>query len=156
MKSTRSKIIGNTIIRRTALVLGLAAAGFAFAQDGAGGLPSSEILQRVEQAGFSDVRDLEFDDGLWEVKALDRDGRRVELLVDPASGEIIDPRSAPALSADDIRSRLESQGYTRVRDIEYDDGRWEVEATNPRGEPVDLKLDPRDGSILREKVDHDD
>lgn len=150
------KFIRNTIIGNTALVLGLAATGFAFAQSGASGLASSEILQRVEQAGFSDVRDLEFDDGLWEVKARDRDGRRVELLVDPVTGEIIDPRSVSALSADQIRSRLEAQGYTRVHDIEYDDGRWEVEATNPRGEPVDLKLDPRDGRILREKVDHDD
>lgn len=144
-------------IRSTVLVLGLAAAGFAFAQGGAaGGLSSSEILQRVEQAGFTDVRDLEFDDGLWEVKALASDGRRVELLVDPTSGEIIDPRSTPALSATDIQSRLAAQGYTNIRDIEYDDGRWEVEATNPRGESVDLKLDPRDGRILREKVDHDD
>lgn len=143
-------------IRTTILILGLAAAGFAFAQGGSGGLSGAEILQRVEQAGFTDVRDLEFDDGLWEVKARGSDGRLVELLIDPASGEIIDPRSTPALSAADIQSRLASQGYTNIRDIEYDDGRWEVEATNPRGEPVDLKLDPRDGRILREKVDRDD
>ncbi len=144
------------IIRSTTLAFGLIATGFAFAQSGNDGLATTDILKRVEQAGFTDVRDLEFDDGLWEVKARDRDGRLVELLVDPASGEIIDPRSTPALSATDIRSRLESQGYTGIRDVEYDDGRWEVEAVNAAGQQVDLKLDPRDGRILREKVDNDD
>ncbi|MFB9068849.1 PepSY domain-containing protein [Pseudofulvimonas gallinarii] len=143
------------IIRSTTLTLGLIAAGFAFAQPGSAGLGTTEILQRVEQAGFTDVRDLEFDDGLWEVKARDRDGRRVELLVDPATGEIIDPRSTPALGAADIRSRLEAQGYTAIRDVEYDDGRWEAEAVNAAGQAVDLKLDPRDGRVLSEKVDND-
>lgn len=144
------------IVRNTALVLGLIAAGVAFAQTDATKLGTTEILQRVEQAGFTDVRDLEFDDGLWEVKARDRAGTSVELLVDPVSGDIIDPRTTPALSADEIRSRLEAQGYTAVRDVEYDDGRWEAEAVNAAGQPVDLKLDPRDARVLKEKVDHDD
>lgn len=145
--------MNTNILRNAVLALGLAAAGFAFAQTGR--LSGSDILQRVERAGYSDVRDLEFDDGLWEVKARDGDGRPVELLVDPDSGAIIDPRATPALGAEQIRGRLEALGYTGIHDIEYDDGRWEVEAVNPSGQQVELKLDPRDGRILREKVDHD-
>src|SRR5690606_31683409 len=98
--------MNTNILRNAVLALGLAAAGFAFAQTGR--LSGSDILQRVERAGYSDVRDLEFDDGLWEVKARDGDGRPVELLVDPDSGAIIDPRATPALGAEQIRGRLEA------------------------------------------------
>jgi uncharacterized membrane protein YkoI len=127
--------------------------GYAMAQTNSGQMTTAEVMQAVERAGYTDIRDVEFDDGLWDVEATATDGRRVDLHVDPRSGEIIDPNVAPTLTAADIASRLQAQGYSNVRDIEYDDGRYEVEATNSAGQNVDLKINPRDGSILREEND---
>jgi uncharacterized membrane protein YkoI len=118
-----------------------------------GGLSAAEIVQKAEQAGYSAIDDVEFDDGLWELDATAPDGRRVDLLMDPRTGEILDPRAAPALAAADIARMLEAQGYSNVHDIELDDGRYEVEAVNAAGQKVDLKLDPRDGRILSEQQD---
>jgi hypothetical protein len=51
--------------------------------------PASEILRAVEQRpDFGHVREFEWDeDGYWEVEYATRDGGRVELRLDPRSGE---------------------------------------------------------------------
>lgn len=128
-------------------------AGSALAQTPTGQMSTADVMQRVEQAGYTDVRDVEFDDGFWEVEATGTDGRRVELYVDPRTGELIDRRAAPALTAADVAARLQAAGYTNVRDVEFDDGRYEAEATNAAGQNVDLKVDARDGTVVHEDID---
>jgi hypothetical protein len=51
-------------------------------------LSLSEIQQRLEAAGYRDIDKIEREDDYCEVKATDPDGRRVELKVDPVSGEV--------------------------------------------------------------------
>ena len=141
----------------TALVavagLGLHSAHAQPSPRGPGQFSAAQITSQVEAAGYSQVRDIEFEDGFWEVKAVDAQGKRTKLLVDPDSGELLDPRAPPAMTVADIGNLLQQQGYTNVRDIELDDGRYEAEAVNPAGHEVDLILDPRDGGIIEEDID---
>ncbi|MFO7190354.1 MAG: PepSY domain-containing protein [Pseudomonadota bacterium] len=62
-------------------------------------------------------------------------------------------RGSAELDLKDIIARLEAAGYTAISDIEKDDGFWEIEARSPSGERVELKVDPRDGRIVRERPD---
>ena len=39
--------------------------------------------------GVISIRKIEFDDGAWKVEGRDREGRRVEMKIDPSTGEII-------------------------------------------------------------------
>jgi hypothetical protein len=52
-----------------------------------------------------------------------------------------------------VRATLEAKGYTDIHDLEVDDGRFEVDARNPRGESVDLELDLNTLEILFEDRD---
>lgn len=61
---------------------------------------------------------------------------------------------ADYLSIGEIHQRLASAGYTRIDEIELDDGKYEVEAVDRNGREVELDLDPRTGRIL--KVEYDD
>lgn len=64
-------------------------------------------------------------------------------------------RNAPAevgMSAGAVAQKLEGQGYT-VHEIEREDGAYEVYATDPDGERVELYADPRTGDILRREDD---
>lgn len=47
-----------------------------------------DIYDRVEAAGYRDMREIELEKGRWEVKALDAEGRPVKLYVNDATGEI--------------------------------------------------------------------
>lgn len=59
------------------------------------------------------------------------------------------------MTAAQIIQKLEALGYKNIRKVERDDHEWEVEATSPKGERVEIDLDPKDGRILREKPDYD-
>jgi uncharacterized membrane protein YkoI len=43
----------------------------------------------VEDAGYTSIRAVEFDDGQWQVDAKDKDGRDVDVTVDASTGKII-------------------------------------------------------------------
>lgn len=51
-------------------------------------LSIKQIHDRVEEAGYRDIREVEREDDKYEVKATAADGRRAELYLDPVSGEI--------------------------------------------------------------------
>lgn len=64
-----------------------------------------------------------------------------------------DDSDATASDVERVVTALEGKGYTHVRDIEIDDGRFEVDAIHPDGHPVDLELDMDTLEILHEKRD---
>lgn len=64
-----------------------------------------------------------------------------------------DDRDATPEEVERIEQSLEAKGYRYVRDIEVDDGRFEVDAVHPDGHPVDLELDMQTLEIVHEKRD---
>ena len=65
--------------------------------------------------------------------------------------------TAPAeIDLKEVIAKLEGLGYKQIGEIEKDDGRWEIEATAADGRRVELDVDPRDGTIVRERPDDDD
>jgi hypothetical protein len=66
-------------------------------------------------------------------------------------------QNAPTeISIKEVIAKLEALGYKNIHDVEKDDGVWEVDATTADGRRVELDIDPRDGSIIRERPDDDD
>jgi len=51
------------------------------------------------------------------------------------------------LGEQEIRARLEAQGY-KVREIEREHGRFEVEARDQAGKKVELQVSAADGSLI--------
>ena len=62
--------------------------------------------------------------------------------------------SAPAqkLSIRDIAERLEAAGYRDIREIEWDDGHFEVKASNAQGQRVKLDVNATTGAIERTRI----
>jgi uncharacterized membrane protein YkoI len=50
--------------------------------------PLSEIVTSLEQQGFKQISEIEFDNGKWEVEFY-QDNQKHELEVDPSSGKIL-------------------------------------------------------------------
>ena len=124
-------------------------------------LSATQVRERLVAAGYTQIEDLEFDDGVWEAEARNAAGQRVDLVIHPVTGVILletpdGSGSAPVgvLTAAQIRAALEAAGYTQIRDLEYDnDGYWEADARNAQGQRVELRIDPRTGAVLREERD---
>jgi hypothetical protein len=54
-----------------------------------GGVNAQQVLSGLQQLGYTDVRTLEFDDGMLETEARDAQGRWVELRLDGVSGAVV-------------------------------------------------------------------
>lgn len=52
-------------------------------------LNKQEIEAKITAAGYQDVDDVEFEDGLWTAEARNGKGVEVDLLVDPDDGSVI-------------------------------------------------------------------
>ncbi len=81
-------------MRKTCLISGLlifgliAASNVAFVdKPGADWIPMEKVIVIVKKAGYSQVSELEADDGHWEGDGL-KDGKKYEFHVDPHSGKI--------------------------------------------------------------------
>ena len=109
------------------------------------------VRDALSAAGYTDIEDVERDDGLWEAEAR-RDGRRVDVVFDPNTGRIYPEDGQTSLTEADVRASLESAGYQRIRDISFDDGLWEADAELD-GVDYDLYLDPESAEVAARKRD---
>ncbi len=78
-------------IASAAFALACLAAGPAVAQTVGAGSPMISVDEARDIAAFNGVvliRKIEFDDGVWKVEGRDRADRRVEMRIDPRTGEI--------------------------------------------------------------------
>ena len=55
-----------------------------------------------------------------------------------------------AMTTAEVRASLESQGYTSVNDVEFEDGVWKADARSADGQRVDLRIDPATGKVYPE------
>ena len=49
--------------------------------------PLSELIKIVEKAGYNNIVEVEFEDGVYEIETIDENGKEIEIKIDPLSGE---------------------------------------------------------------------
>ena len=49
----------------------------------------NDVIRSLESAGYTDVHDLEKDDGIYEAEATNSTGQKVDLDIDPATGNVL-------------------------------------------------------------------
>lgn len=117
----------------------------------------ADVEAKLQAAGYSDIKDIEFDSGLWEADVRRADGRWADIAIDPATGEVFDSRDGRTImDARSITDALAAAGYTEVTDLDRDGALWEAEARDPQGQRVELRISGIDGRILHTDLEHDD
>lgn len=54
----------------------------------------------------------------------------------------------PYQTPSEVVAMLRERGYTEIEDFDVEWGEYEVEATSPRGDGVELEIDPLTGAII--------
>lgn len=127
------------------IALALGSIGVAVAQQA---LTEQQIRAQLDQQGYVKVHDLEFHNGVWTARAKSANGTRVDVRVDPVTGQAFPSKQVSQLSERDVRASLSTAGYTHVRDVDYKDGVWQAKAENAAGKDVKLQIDPESGRII--------
>ena len=99
-----------------------------------------QIHEKIVAAGYRDISEIEREDNAYEVKAIDRDGRKVKLVVDPTNGDLVrtDRKGRDGRRGDDSGARPTSDSERGVEHgIRREDGRGAE-----RGAERNSELDP--------------
>jgi uncharacterized membrane protein YkoI len=114
----------------------------------------ADVTARLQAAGYSESRDVEFDGGLWEAEVRAADGRWHDVAIDAATGDVLDGNSSrPVLTAAQVTAALAAAGYADVRDLDLDDAVWEADAVAADGRRVELRLNGHTGKVIAEEQD---
>jgi Peptidase propeptide and YPEB domain len=118
-----------------------------------GGSTEDAVKTAIANAGYKEVKDLKFKDGVWRSKARGGNKQWVKLAVGPVNGKVYAADTPSKLSKDEISAKLATSGYQNVKDVKFDEGLWAAEAKTPHGDDVDLLIDPDDGSVVAKSRD---
>jgi uncharacterized membrane protein YkoI len=59
--------------------------------------------------------------------------------------------AAKRLTVDDVRDMAFAKGVVTIKEIELDDGIWEVEGRDVGGRKIEIEVDARSGEIVKIK-----
>lgn len=144
---------------RLLTVAALAAlSGSAFAQApaptaGKDVLKEPQVRALLTEKGYTNIDDLDFEDGQWETDATSANGDRVDVRINPASGDVVAEKLVSNLSENDVKAKLAAAGYSKVHDVDFDDGVWKAEAERADGNDVEIHLAANTGEIIHVEND---
>ncbi|MEO7068691.1 MAG: PepSY domain-containing protein [Rhodanobacter sp.] len=166
------------IKRALPLLIGLSVCSFAFAQDmpatsqvattttkttttvsswatqpPEGALDEEHVKTAIANAGFKQVKNLKFKDGVWKSEARGGNKQWVHLAVGPVSGKVYVEDAPSKLNKDEISAKVAAAGFQNVHDVDYKHGLWSMDAKTTEGKNVDLLVDPDDGSVVAQSRD---
>jgi uncharacterized membrane protein YkoI len=130
------------------LTLALALVGVSAAAAAQQAMTEPQVQSQLTAQGYTKVHDLKFKNGMWYAEAKSANGDRVDLRIDARTGQVYPDEQVSQLSKQDVRASLETQGYTNVHDVEFEDGMWKAKADNPAGNRVKLKIDATSGKVI--------
>ncbi len=150
------------------LLASFGAAGMAFADDDcrvpeADWQPREAVQALAEKQGWT-LRKIGTDDGCYEVKGQDAQGREVKAKLDPATLATVKVKygdgdcrvpMADWQPREAVQAMAETQGWT-VRRIKTDDGCYEVKGRDAQGRRIEVKLDPATLALVEMEYEDDD
>lgn len=125
--------------------LAMGVSGVALAQKA---LTAPQVQSKLTEQGYTKVNDVKFKDGMWHADAKSANGDHVNLRIDAKTGQVYPDEQVSKLSKQDVHAALETQGYTDVHDVKFDDGVWKAKAHNKSGNKVKLKVDGNTGKVI--------
>ncbi|MDR7068760.1 hypothetical protein J2X02_001577 [Pseudoxanthomonas japonensis] len=147
-------------LRHRLLTLATLAAlsGAAFAQapsptTGKDALKEPQVRALLTEKGYTNVDDLDFEDGQWETDATSANGERVDVRINPATGDVVAEKLVSSLSENDVKAKLAAAGYSKIHDVDFDDGVWKAEAERADGNDVEIHLAANTGEIIHVEND---
>ncbi len=118
-----------------------------------GAISEEAVKTAIANAGYKEVKDLKFKDGVWRSEARGGNKQWIKLAVGPVSGKVYVSDAPSKLNEDEVKAKLVGAGYENVHGVKYKHGLWSADAKTSRGHSVDLLVDPGDGSVVAQSGD---
>ena len=117
----------------------------------------ADIAATLQAAGYAEVREVEYDDGLWEAEVRRANGLWGEVAVDPENGEVFDAQSPRALiELPAVLAAIDVVDLAVTGVFDRDGALWDADAYDRDGQRVELRISGYDGRIVTVQPDSDD
>lgn len=147
------QIVRTRLFVLTGLLMASSAALAQSQQSAADTLTEPQVRALLTEKGYTNIDDLDFEDGMWETDATSANGKRVDVRVNPATSDIKVDALVSNLTENDVKAKLTAAGYSEVHDVDFDDGMWKAEAERADGDDREIHLDASTGKIIYEEDD---
>ncbi len=133
------------------LILGMGTS-IAIAAETSPSVPIIDVLQRLDQAGYSQIHNIQYKDGIYKVEAYGSQGQKIKFNVNPKNMAIpaIENKGKPYLTMLQVARNLRGAGYSRIEKIEFDDKYYEIKAYDANNKQVALEVNSTTGVITKE------
>jgi hypothetical protein len=105
------------------------------------------LLQKLSEAGYSRVHEVEYKRGVYQVEAYNAHCQKINLRVNATTLAISPAKKMEYLTTLQVAKRVSAAGYKNIYHIEFDDGQYEVKSYNEHGYKIKLYVDPITGKI---------
>jgi uncharacterized membrane protein YkoI len=134
------------------IIVGFSSALFAFSVYAADvpqhAMPMSNIINKLTEHGYVVVNKIDYDNNVFHVEGIDKQGKEVKSDVDPASGKITDTSTDKAkLTLSQAVKKAEQAGYKNIYSIEASGDKFEVKALDKDGKEASVDVDAVSGEV---------
>lgn len=115
--------------------------GAAFAGESQMTMPMSGVINKVKADDYHAVREVDLDQGIYKIDALDKNDQEVEIRINAATGQYV-PVEHTTVKRDiaSVASGLEKQGNTPIK-IKREGTSYKVKMINPKGHTKKATID---------------
>lgn len=115
-------------------------------------VPVVDVLQRLDQAGYSQIHNIQYKDGIYKVEAYGSQGQKIKFDINAKTMVIpaIENKGKPYLTMLQVARSLRGAGYSRIEKIEFDDKYYEVKAYDVNNKQVKLEVNSISGAITKD------
>ena len=135
------------------LILGMGTS-IAIAAETAPPIPVVDVLQRLDQAGYSQIHNIQYKNGIYKVEAYGSQGQKIKFDVNAKNMVIpsIENKEKSYLTMLQVARSLLGAGYSRIEKIEFDDKYYEIKTYDANNKQVTLEVNSTTGAITKERV----
>ncbi len=110
-------------------------------------LKMSQILQKIQQEGYSIIKNIEFEGKRYEAKVIKHDGSDVKLELSEG-GDIIAPKNEERnFTMVEAVQKVEAAGYKNIYKISASKDKYEMKGYDKNNKKVSLDVDAKTGKI---------
>lgn len=115
-----------------------------------------QVLQNLQTSGYSAIKEIEYEDGVYKVTGLSDSGKKVKAVISP-SGEMpanlpfskVVPTQPPVTMLQAIQ-KVVAAGCNDIREVKTKSNYYKIEGFDSKGKDVEFKVDKTTGKVSKE------
>ncbi|ASG68783.1 peptidase [Francisella halioticida] len=120
----------------------------------AGSLPISKIVANIYSQGYDGINKVEYEDGVYKAKVINKDGQEQYLYIDPTTGTVPAKKSKiKEINMSQAINAVPKDRCKTITEIDNSKGAFKVECLDSNNQEVKVVIDAISGKVSQVRYD---